>query len=137
MSNGGERGPKISQKSISYEWPLNTYICFSLYQTQIALLYLVTLSAGVAVVVFAFTAYVPKYRCRIPSCESSTESTTYNDPDTGEPFDFVKMAIGMLPSDGKKTIGNLQHSFTNYKHNFIGYFYSTIKIYQHHFTLRM
>ena len=88
----------------------------SLFQIQIALLYLVTLSAGVAVVAFAFTAYVPKYRCRIPNCEPSNVSVTYNDPDTREPFNFVKMSIGAM-SDGKKTIGNLQ-KFTHYEKNF-------------------
>ena len=88
----------------------------SLFQIQIALLYLVTLSAGVAVVAFAFTAYVPKYRCRIPSCEVSNTSVTYNDPDTGEPFDFVKMTIGAM-SDGKKTIGKFQ-KFTIYEKDF-------------------
>jgi hypothetical protein len=67
------------------------------------------MSAGVAVVAFAFTAYVPKYRCRIPNCESSTQSATYNDPDTGEAFDFVKMSIGAM-SDGRKTIGNFKDS---------------------------
>ncbi len=81
--------------------------CDVIPQIQIALLYFVTLSAGVAVVAFAFTAYVPKYRCRIPSCESLAESAIYNDPDTGEPFDFVKMSIGAM-SDGKKTIGKFQ-----------------------------
>ena len=39
------------------------------------LLFLVTLSSGMAVVVFAFTGFVPRYRCMIPQCENIQDST--------------------------------------------------------------
>ena len=78
------------------------YILVS-FQLQIVCLYFVTLSAGVAVVAFAFTAYVPKYRCKIPNCDSQ-QLATYNNPHSGETFNFVKTAIGSL-GDGKKSIG--------------------------------
>jgi hypothetical protein len=82
---------------------------FFYFQLQIALLYFSTLSAGVAVVAFAFTAFTPKYRCRIPNCENS-ESGLYNNAETKEPFDFVQMSIGTL-SDGKATIGKILLNF--------------------------
>ena len=52
---------------------------------------------------FAFTAFVPKYRCKIPLCDFP-EFARYNDPRTGEAFTFVKTAIGSM-GDGKKTLG--------------------------------
>ena len=75
-------------------------------------LFFSTLSAGVAVVAFAFTAYVPRYRCRVPNCESD-DASAYVDPKTGEHFEFVKTAIGTMPSLSQKTIGKLKHFSDN------------------------
>ena len=85
-------------------------------QMQMFFLYFVTLSAGVAVVVFAFTAFVPKYRCRIPGCESD-DSDLYTDPETGTHFGFVGLFIGSIDPDGKRTIGDQQKSLTTLSHN--------------------
>ena len=69
---------------------------------------------------FAFTAFVPKYRCKIPLCDFP-EFARYNDPRTGEAFTFVKTAIGSM-GDGKKTLGMI-HSIdfnNNFNSKFVG-----------------
>ena len=46
------------------------------YQIKInLLLWLVSALSGVTVVVFSFAGYTPKYRCRIPYCETSQDPT--------------------------------------------------------------
>ena len=40
-------------------------------------LFLVTMCAGIAVVTFAFTGFVPNYRCGIPECEDVKNTTYY------------------------------------------------------------
>ena len=52
--------------------PLGPYQYF-----QLGLLFLVTTSAGICVTVFAFTGFVPNYRCAIPHCESIENGTYY------------------------------------------------------------
>jgi hypothetical protein len=79
------------------------------FQLQIFFLFFSTLSAGVAVVAFAFTAYTPRHRCRIPNCEDA-DSAFYNDPSTGLPPDFVQAAVGTL-KNGKQTIGTRAGGF--------------------------
>ena len=40
-------------------------------------LFLVTMCAGIAVVTFAFTGFVPAYRCSIPECEDLNHTSYY------------------------------------------------------------
>jgi len=40
-------------------------------------LFLVTMCAGIAVVTFAFTGFVPAYRCAIPECEDLNQTSFY------------------------------------------------------------
>ena len=50
---------------------------FGWFQRKIFLwLSLVSAAAGLAVVVFVFTAFTPDYRCRIPSCDSESSNYT-------------------------------------------------------------
>lgn len=84
---------------------------------QVALLWFVTCAAGIAVVVFAFTGFVPKYRCLVPQCENIETATYYsqpivaNDPSTNENnktfSDFVQLAIGKVdPEASIATVGS-------------------------------
>ena len=43
------------------------------------LLFWVPMCGGIAVVTFAFTGYVPDYRCAIPQCENVPNATYLND----------------------------------------------------------
>ena len=44
---------------------------------HLATLFLVTMCAGIAVVTFAFTGFVPNYRCVIPECENLNQTSYY------------------------------------------------------------
>lgn len=46
---------------------------------QLLLLYVIALCTGIGVGSFAFTAYVPNYRCLIPQCEDINNATYYRD----------------------------------------------------------
>ena len=50
------------------------------------LLWMVSTLVGINVVVFAFTGYIPKYRCRIPYCETALNATYLNSNATLSPF---------------------------------------------------
>jgi hypothetical protein len=78
---------------------------------QLGLLFLVTLCAGVAVVVFAFTGFVPNSRCLIPECENVDSASFYDrlivpttTDQTNKTFShFVQLAIGGINPDAKIT----------------------------------
>jgi len=45
---------------------------------ELGLLWMVCLASGVGIVSFAFTGFVPKYRCSVPACESPANATFYH-----------------------------------------------------------
>ncbi len=64
---------------------------------HIILCNMVPMAAGMAVVTFAFTGFVPKYRCLIPQCEN-LQNATYFGTDTNELnntslSDYVKLSM--------------------------------------------
>ena len=46
--------------------------------SQIGLLYFVYINATIGVLTFAFTGYLPEYRCVVPQCENVTSATYYD-----------------------------------------------------------
>ena len=76
MSSTGSHNTKGRidfDKVLEHIGPLGIY-----QYIQLFLLFLVTLSAGICVTVFAFTGYVPNYRCVIPECENFKNATYYS-----------------------------------------------------------
>lgn len=60
---------------LNYDEVLDYIGQFGRFQSRIFLLLsLVSAAAGLAVVVFAFTAYEPLYRCRVTQCEAPNSS---------------------------------------------------------------
>ena len=60
---------------LNYDEVLDYIGQFGRFQRKIFLLLsLVSAAAGLAVVVFAFTAFEPQYRCRVAECEASNSS---------------------------------------------------------------
>lgn len=72
MSNKG--------RELDYDEVLSYIGQFGGFQRRIFLLLsLVSAAGGLAVVVFAFTGYTPKYRCRVPQCESGNITYFHNE----------------------------------------------------------
>ena len=70
---------------------------------HVSLLFLVAVCSGIGVVTFAFTGFVPKYRCAIPQCEDPSNTSYFNHEVTPfhsetnlSHYSFVKVAIGNL-----------------------------------------
>ena len=47
---------------------------------QFLLLWIVCLSKGIGIVSFAFTGFLPKYRCFVPQCKQLETATYYKNP---------------------------------------------------------
>lgn len=61
-------------KILDHVGPLGRY-----QWVQLTLLFILSLSAGIAVTTFAFTGFVPDHRCVIPQCESIEAPMTDNE----------------------------------------------------------
>ena len=73
--------PKATRKGaidfdrvLQHVGPMGAWQCWHLF-----LLFWVPICGGIAVVTFAFTGYVPDYRCAIPQCENVQNATYLND----------------------------------------------------------
>lgn len=74
--------------------------------TQLPILFVITTCCAISVVLFAFTGYVPKYRCIIPECENVSTATYYDRPvmpyenrDDLSFAEFVTLGIGGIKND--------------------------------------
>jgi OCT family organic cation transporter-like MFS transporter 4/5 len=74
------------------------------------LLWLTTGAAGIAVVVFAFTAFEPDHRCVVPQCESPNASY-YANPDSKTFADHLTRAFGGRSDIVAATSGCKKYTF--------------------------
>ncbi len=73
------RSSRPTEHPIDFDGVLEYIGAFGKWQwSQLIMLNLVPIAAGMAVVTFAFTGFVPNYRCVIPECESLADATYYN-----------------------------------------------------------
>ena len=79
-------------KVIEFIGPLGKWQWF-----QNILLFFVGVTAGIGAVTFAFTGYMPNYRCSVPICENVT-TTDYSWIHKSQPFDLFFFEVNLFNS---------------------------------------
>ena len=95
--------PTPDMPKIDFDGVLKCIGQFGRYQAMIHfLLWMPVMLAGVAVFAYAFTGFVPAYRCRIPYCDTQPNSTFYSSLEDKTFPDYVSTIIPTSSLEGNE-----------------------------------